>query len=129
MDWWWYLSRVEHFQKGRSSFIHTLDGILFCLHWNRCGLAQTNGMKTPRSSTGDLSKKRCTSWRWNKRDGNFTKIKRDSNDGPDIFISPHFPTVHHVRRWAFTSNNRNPGYKTQKRRGDDLVSLSGGSWI
>ena len=131
MDWWWHSCRIEHLQKGRPPFIHTFDGILFCWHWNRCGLAQTNGMKTPRSSTGNLSKKRCTSWRWNKRDRKSTKLMRDT------IISPYSPTVHQVRRWAFTSNNhaegtQNINTKLKRRRFSwliwGLLDMSSGFW-
>ena len=78
-------------------------------------------MKTLRLFTGDLSKKRCMSWRWNKRDGNFTKIKRDTTDGPDIFISPHSPIVHQVRRWAFTSNNLAEGTQDIKHKAGEAT--------
>ena len=128
MDWWWYSCRVEHLQKGRPPFIHTLEVSCFGWHWNRCGLAQTNGMKTPRSSTGNLSKKRCTSWRWNKRDRISTKIKRER-----IYLHlspfPYRPPSQALGFHQQQSRRRNPGYKTQNRRGDGLVGLSWGSWI
>lgn len=58
---------------------------------SRCGLAQTNGMKTPRSSTGNSFK---NALRLVSEEGKPQKIKKDTNDG---LTSPRFlssPFIH-----------------------------------
>ena len=86
------LAGLSTFRKV-SHFSHRISAAL--LTRNRCGLAQTNGTKTLRSSTGNSSK---NALRPGVRRRKRTKKYKDTNDGlmfpqslssPSIYITIH----------------------------------------